>query len=90
VPPPDPESVVFCRGKVRHPSYRLAQENLNRVKATHRRRNRERGALQIYECDVCAGFHLGNLVDERDGAPKCGRPKTPPPDPVYDPEEEAA
>ena len=90
MPAPDPADVVYCRGKVRHPSRRVAAENLNRVKGNHKRHKHERGALAVYECQRCGGFHIGNKVRDRDGTPKAGRPKPAPPEPVLELDEDEA
>lgn len=62
----EPLAVEYCPrdGKVRHPSRKVALQNLNRVRRNHDRAARDRrvcGKLNVYRCQWCAGgWHLGN------------------------------
>jgi len=61
----DPEQVVYCAasGKVRHPSRKVALANLKRVRSgldAARKDRRQCGALGVYRCRHCSGWHLGN------------------------------
>lgn len=86
--PPDPAHVELCRGKVRHRSFAEAARQLKRVRAKHKRKDRDRGRLGLYRCELCGDYHLGNRTDDRDGTPQAGRPRRPPPE--VDDWEEAA
>ncbi len=64
---------VYCAatGKVRHPSRKVAQTNLNRVLRGldgSGKDRRERGKLSVYRCRHCSGWHLGNRDTRRDEA----------------------
>jgi hypothetical protein len=78
VPPPDPETVVYCGGKVRHPSRKVAQENLSRVRRNLRMFKKDRGSLDVYYCPACMGFHLGNSRGQRKrpDRPRADRPRS--------------
>lgn len=51
-------------GKVRHPSYRIAHENLRHVLAGQDAAAKDRISLRVFRCDYCGGWHLGNARDD--------------------------
>ncbi|MBY0456763.1 MAG: hypothetical protein K2V38_05465 [Gemmataceae bacterium] len=75
----DPGQVAYCptSGKVRHPSRRVAVENLKRVRKgldAARKDRRQCGALGVYRCRHCSGgWHIGNHSPDRAKPPRRGR-----------------